>query len=827
MSGIKPYLTKRLRDKLSCVFDYPCTLLFAPKYSGKTTALKEFFLNEKDVSNGQFTAIWENAIGNTKEDFWEEFRSPFLGKDTELSHYLNGSTLPETPHELRLFERVFLAEYSNREEPTVFILDGIEETLYLTVKDFIHFFCQIAPDKFHLILSGQTDEALHDEFFRVYTLANYITLEDLQFTLHDMEEYYLQNNLSLSSTCLRNIYNSCSGWNILIHLNLKEYMANKRFLSKNETKQFVDYAIIKLLPSRSLEFLYMFTLKDVFALNEIEYVWEMGDAKELLANLCKQSLICYDIETETYRLVPVLCEYFKQSPNNIPEDWRISKLNRLAEWYLENDENENARRLYYRIKNFDALMNAVEKRRFIVLYGLDELEFLSYYTDCPPEIRAKYPKAILTFARQMFAFGNHKLGQEVCMEFERIMHSNQVEDEKTNSWLWGTYELLKCYANYNTLSSMLPHVYKAKDLLEDRTAMVPWPDTGLNDSFSILYMYHRKPGQLENETEAFFEYCPIYSSLIGGRLFGAEIVMKAEMLYLTGKILDAEITLYKALLNVHRDNQWHTWLCIVILKIRIALMQGNWHTIEHLSKEVEESLSLKKEFMLFPISEMINIFVYSKLGYPEKIKYKFDLETSSRFSLCFRAAPMLYCYCAEALLAKGEYMQLIAVSEHYLNATRVYPNIYAEIILSIIIAGAYEMIGDQGNAQKLLLSALALAIPDRIIMPFVELGRYISGTLQSLADNGNEFQECLEEITSLKLEYDQNIQHIKNENFIKPPMGLTARELEIVKLAAQRLSNKEIASALAITESTVKTQLSRAFAKLEISKRSELNQFTF
>lgn len=281
------------------------------------------------------------------------------------------------------------------------------------------------------------------------------------------------------------------------------------------------------------------------------------------------------------------------------------------------------------------------------------------------------------------------------------------------------------------------------------------------------------------------------------------------------------------MLNVHRDNQWHTWLCVVILKIRIALTQGNWHTIEHLLKEVEESLSLKKEFMLFPISDMINIFVYSKLGYPEKIKYKFDLETSSRFTLCFRAAPMLYCYCAEALLAKGEYMQLLAVSEHYLNATRVYPNIYAEIILSIIIAGAHEMLGDQSKANELLLSALALAIPDHIIMPFIELGRYINNTLKALVDGECEFKTYLKEIIDSKSGYDQNIQRIKNENFIKPPMGLTARELEIAKLAAQRLSNKEIAGTLAITESTVKTQLSRVFSKLEISKRSELNQFTF
>ena len=174
------------------------------------------------------------------------------------------------------------------------------------------------------------------------------------------------------------------------------------------------------------------------------------------------------------------------------------------------------------------------------------------------------------------------------VEFERNMGSRQDLDEETRSWLMGTYELLLCYAEYNDLSVMLPHIHKTKKLLENRKALIPWPDTGLNDSLSLLYMYHRKAGELENETRLFSEYNPLYSSLIGGRLDGADLIMQAERLYVTGAFQEAEIEVYKALLVIHRDKQWHTWLCAVMLQIRIALARGNWHTIEHLLGEVED-----------------------------------------------------------------------------------------------------------------------------------------------------------------------------------------------------------------------------------------------
>ncbi|HEY2825364.1 MAG TPA: helix-turn-helix transcriptional regulator [Gemmatimonadales bacterium] len=55
-------------------------------------------------------------------------------------------------------------------------------------------------------------------------------------------------------------------------------------------------------------------------------------------------------------------------------------------------------------------------------------------------------------------------------------------------------------------------------------------------------------------------------------------------------------------------------------------------------------------------------------------------------------------------------------------------------------------------------------------------------------------------------------------------LGLTPRELEILELIAQGLSNKEIAARVFVSENTVKTHSSRVFDKLGARRRTQAVQ---
>ena len=54
-----------------------------------------------------------------------------------------------------------------------------------------------------------------------------------------------------------------------------------------------------------------------------------------------------------------------------------------------------------------------------------------------------------------------------------------------------------------------------------------------------------------------------------------------------------------------------------------------------------------------------------------------------------------------------------------------------------------------------------------------------------------------------------------------PPTGLTAREIEVLRLVAQGRSNREIAAELFIAEKTARNHVERVYAKLGVNNRTQ------
>jgi LuxR family maltose regulon positive regulatory protein len=138
---------------------------------------------------------------------------------------------------------------------------------------------------------------------------------------------------------------------------------------------------------------------------------------------------------------------------------------------------------------------------------------------------------------------------------------------------------------------------------------------------------------------------------------------------------------------------------------------------------------------------------------------------------------------------------------------------------------AMETQGKSAAADAALRQAVDLARPGGFIRPFVDLGPPMRTMLLRLAGPGPAaetvrcilaaFPQAQEAIASGDVEHRSRA---ANTGLVEP---LTDREMEVLTLLRQRLSNKEIASQLVLSTATVKRYTVNIYQKLGVNKRRD------
>jgi LuxR family maltose regulon positive regulatory protein len=145
--------------------------------------------------------------------------------------------------------------------------------------------------------------------------------------------------------------------------------------------------------------------------------------------------------------------------------------------------------------------------------------------------------------------------------------------------------------------------------------------------------------------------------------------------------------------------------------------------------------------------------------------------------------------------------------------------VMSAIYSHILTACACFALGRENEAENSLTTAMELALPDRIYMPFAE--HYPQ--LYPLPERFRPVS-ALEEVRTLAGRFETGKADVLRKLYRNFPFGLTERECEVAYLAAQGYSNPKIAEKLFISRNTVKFHLKKAYEKIGSSSRSDLEQ---
>jgi LuxR family maltose regulon positive regulatory protein len=147
-------------------------------------------------------------------------------------------------------------------------------------------------------------------------------------------------------------------------------------------------------------------------------------------------------------------------------------------------------------------------------------------------------------------------------------------------------------------------------------------------------------------------------------------------------------------------------------------------------------------------------------------------------------------------------------------------------------AVALDMLGKPDEAEGVLIQALFLAWQEGYVRVFLDMGLPLQKLLARLAARGDVQSSVVmgyvhnlllgfegEKALQPDLSSGQNFRQSHHaEAFFEP---LTRRELEVLHLLAEGISNKEIASRLFVEPSTVKQHLKSIYAKLNAHSRTQ------
>jgi LuxR family maltose regulon positive regulatory protein len=301
-------------------------------------------------------------------------------------------------------------------------------------------------------------------------------------------------------------------------------------------------------------------------------------------------------------------------------------------------------------------------------------------------------------------------------------------------------------------------------------------------------------------------------------------IIEAEGYYYFGDFENAEIVSHKALRLAKTRRQIGSIVGALFLQIQLSFVQGDLTLVLKLLEEMRAEIRASRQMQYMHTADLCEAFVFTHLGQPGNIAPWIETGDVTSSRLLAPVIAYLNIIYGRMLLITGQERKLLGVAEHFMNMAAFFPNLLSQIYNNIYIAAANKKLFRDEEALAALQQALDIALPDKVIMPFVENADLLEPLLEELNRKGVYREETLQ-IVTLSRKYQQAIAVMKESvcgEAAKPK--LAAREQEIALLVIDGLTNKEIAAGLNISENTVKTQLKRIFEKLGVNSRALLKK---
>mgnify|MGYP002569128922 FL=1 len=807
------YISERLQESLRPISRCAMTTVVAPMGYGKTTAVN-WYLGERakaetlhiiriSVYSANLAIFWKS----TQEAF-ARAGFPFLREYPCPTDAAGGGLLVDD-----------LCHALAGEAPCYLFIDDFH---LLTDKRASLFLCMLAnrlPINVHLIVASRDRFLPAAEAVRLGARVYQIGTEQLRLNHTELAVYAHRCGTELSDAQVESLLYSSEGWFSAVYLNLRT-LSERGVLPSRHSDIYATFtaAMIDPLPEKQREFLAVMGLADEFTVEMAQAVTGDADAEQLLSMLTEQNAFVTRLpDGMSYRFHHMMKACAERSFLTMAQETQRLYWERFGLWYEQHRQYLHAIAAYQKSENYDALLRVIRSDAGILLASLKPAVVLDALDKCPAETLKAYPFAILVLMRRMFTWRQiPKMLELKALLLTAIEEHPELSAEERGNLL-GECDLILSFLCYNDIRAM-SRLHRSASAQMSRPAISIQSSGGWTfGSPSVLMMFYRAPGALESALAEMDECMPHYYKVTNHHGQGAETIMRAEALFCQGRFTDAHIELERAYAQIRESGQVNMALCCDFLSWRLSL-----------HADVEQRYTFAERYadlLRYHDASWLNLwsatsaYYHALRGETDKIPEVFSQHRLSDINMLAPGKPMMEMIENQVYLAQGAYAKVVGRSAGLLAVCEAMHYALVALHVRIQTAAAYARLGKTEEARAELKKALSDAEPDGFVMPFVE--NY--GFLQPLLA-----QEIKSELIA-KIAGLGEAAGARSAASARPAAfaALTPREFEIVELMTQRLSNREIAERLYLSEGSVKQYVNQIYSKLHIegdtrTKRKQL-----
>ncbi len=807
------YISERLQESLRPISRSALTTVVAPMGYGKTTAVNWYLAERAKAETMKVIRI--SVYSDNLAIFWKSVQDAFVRAGFV---FLRDYTCPEDTAGGGLLVDDLCHELAGETSCYIFI----DDFHLLTDRRASTFLCMLAnrlPMNVHLIVASRDRFLPASEAFRLGAKVYQIGTEQLRLNHTELTVYAHRCGTDLSEAQVESLLYSSEGWFSAVYLNLLT-LSEYGVLPGRTSDIYTTFtaAMIDPLPVKQREFLAVMGLADEFTVEMAQFITGDAQAKQMLSRLTEQNAFVKRLpDGITYRFHHMMKECAERCFLTMQPETQKLYRERFGLWYENGRQYLHAIAAFWKSENYNALLRNIRNDAGILLASLKPSDVLEILDNCPKETLKANPFAILVLMRRMFTWRQIPKMMELKVLLLTAMEEHPELSEEERGNLLGECDLIMSFLCYNDIRAMSRLHRSASSQMSRHAISIQNSGGWTFGSPSVLMMFYRAPGELQSELAEMDECMPHYYKITGNHGQGAEKIMRAEAAYMQGNFTDAYIALESAYAGIEGNGQQNMALCCDFLLWRLSIYASvqKWDTLE----ERYAALLQLHDTSWINIWSATSAYYHALQGNLEKIPEIFSRHRLSNINMLAPGRPMMEMIENQVYLAQGNYAKVIAFSEKLLAVCEGMHYALVALHIRIQAAVAYEKLGKTEEAHALLVRALADAGPDGLVMPFVE---NYDGLKTMLA------REIGTDLIARITELGEAAKQRRTENS-RPAVfdALTKREFEIAELMAGRMSNREIAEKLFLSEGSVKQYINQIYSKLHIegdtrTKRSQL-----